>query len=304
MLAPFGRQRRRGPRQQLAGICLLLSIQPIRTAVLQYISAYDAAKLDLLRLLFLTSWERERYLKPIRDLVWDTDEQEALSREGMRLVLLGGAVHVLGQRLNQTRQYQAAQGNRKLRVYLVGAFPIPSRSPDTLKRLINFSISGESSPMRALGDEYHLRHMQWAMGPGELKTFLMAFGAPMALSSGRPRGIWHRVSDIPDRTIDLRVYVPTFCDRSREEVRITSRDLLHLSRLGNPSHVQLKRASMPEQWARAMHRLCKIVVGRSSVPVGVLTEQGEMPLAGTAVQLSFLLDVGLYSSLHATVWIS
>ena len=42
-----------------------------------------------------------------------------LSREGMSLVLLGSAVHVLGQRLNQTRQYEAAQGKRKLRVYLV-----------------------------------------------------------------------------------------------------------------------------------------------------------------------------------------
>ncbi|CAN9192972.1 unnamed protein product [Alternaria alternata] len=229
MVGLSGRKRRREPRQQLSRIFLLLSIQPIRKAVLQYISAYDAAKLALLHLLCLTSWERERYLKPIRDLVWDTEELEMLSREGMSLVLLGSAVHVLGQRLNQTRQYEATQGKRKLRVYLVGAFPILSRSPEILRRLINFSISGESSPLRALGDEYHLRHMQWAMAPGELKTFLMAFGAPMALSNSRSRGVWHRISDVPDRTIDLRVYVPTFCDRSREEVKITSRDLLHLS---------------------------------------------------------------------------
>jgi hypothetical protein len=146
MVGLSGRKRRREPRQQLSRIFLLLSIQPIRKAVLQYISAYDAAKLALLHLLCLTSWERERYLKPIRDLVWDTEELEMLSREGMSLVLLGSAVHVLGQRLNQTRQYEATQGKRKLRVYLVGAFPILSRSPEILRRLINFSISGESSP--------------------------------------------------------------------------------------------------------------------------------------------------------------
>lgn len=73
MVGLSGRKRRREPRQQLSRIFLLLSIQPIRKAVLQYISAYDAAKLALLHLLCLTSWERERYLKPIRDLVWDTE---------------------------------------------------------------------------------------------------------------------------------------------------------------------------------------------------------------------------------------
>jgi hypothetical protein len=99
------------------------------------------------------------------------------------------------------------------------------------------------------------------MAPGELKTFLMAFGAPMALSNSRSRGVWHRVSDVPDRTIDLRVYVPTFCDRSREEVKITSRDLLHLSWGGGPSRMRLEKAPMPEQWARTIHRLYQIVVG-------------------------------------------
>jgi hypothetical protein len=67
--------------------------------------------------------------------------------------------------------------------------------------------------------------------------------------------------------------------------------------------MRLEKASMPEQWARTIHRLYQIVVGGSSLPVGILGEQeGALP-GGTAVQLNFLLDVGLYSSLHAAVMI-
>lgn len=69
--------------------------------------------------------------------------------------------------------------------------------------------------------------------------------------------------------------------------------------------MRLEKAPMPEQWARTIHRLYQIVVGGggSSLPVGILGEQeGALP-GGTAVQLNFLLDVGLYSSLHAAVMI-
>lgn len=58
-------------RRLLARVHHLFSIQPVREIVLPCISAYDAAKLDMLRLLVLTDAERRKYLEPARDVVWD-----------------------------------------------------------------------------------------------------------------------------------------------------------------------------------------------------------------------------------------
>lgn len=242
---------------------------------------------------------------------------EALSQQGMKLVLLGDAVQALSYRLSQTRRYEAERGNRKLTVYLVGTFPIVSRPAEILDRLIGFSPSGDKCLMRSFSDKHQLRQVQWAMWPGEHKTFLMSFGAPMKLPARQTRGVWHSVPDAPDQTIDLRVYVPTFGDRSREEVKMTSRDIWRMSRLGSVRvlrpgnaleaegrHPDPRSSSVLAQKAAALCRLSSIATGQSSLPVGLLTGRAKGSSTGVAVQLSFLLALPVCSTRHAAIVIA
>jgi hypothetical protein len=41
---------------------------------------------------------------------------------------------------------------------------------------------------------------------------------------------WHKVPNIPDATIKLRVYVPSYNNRVREEVTFSRREVLQLHR--------------------------------------------------------------------------
>ena len=69
--------------ESIVSLGYLLFLSSIRRRILDSVSAFDAAKLVNLKLCVLTAKEKEKYLKPIRDLVWDVPAVERLSREGM-----------------------------------------------------------------------------------------------------------------------------------------------------------------------------------------------------------------------------
>jgi hypothetical protein len=206
----------------------LLALWPIRRRILNYISAFDAAKLDSMQLCVLTRPERRIYLKPLRDLVWNVPELERLSQEGMKLTLLGDSAYALEQRLHATQRYLDSHGNGRLQVYILGTFPIFTPSTSTLDRLLGFSTTGVSNLLRSFGDKYQLRRICATTNADAERTFLMSFSAPMRVSA--KTGKWYRVDDVPDQTVELWVYVPSFSDRLREEVRFTPLDILRISR--------------------------------------------------------------------------
>ena len=79
----------------------ILTQYPIRKPVLDYLSAYDVAKLNAYLGDFLTATDKTTWLNPMRDLFWDVAVIERLLQEGLELVLLGNDLSVLGQRLRR-----------------------------------------------------------------------------------------------------------------------------------------------------------------------------------------------------------
>jgi hypothetical protein len=68
---------------------------PVRKQLLQSLSAYDVAKLDVAFRGILSRQERKLYLNPLRDLVKDINKVQALKAYRMRLLILGNNVLAL-----------------------------------------------------------------------------------------------------------------------------------------------------------------------------------------------------------------
>lgn len=229
-----------GTEKSTASLWYLLCLPPIRERVLDSVSAFDAAKLDNLQLCVLTTMERKRYLKPLRDLVWNVPAFERLSREGLELTLLGGGASALEQRLHATNRYLESYGNGRLAIHLLGTFPT---SAPTLDPLVNFSTTGHSSPVRSYGDKYQLGRIRALTNTDAERIFVMSFSAPMRASASLVKGSWYKIDDVPDYTVDLWVYVPSFRDRLREEVRLTPLDILRIVG-ASPLPVPLSRVTL------------------------------------------------------------
>lgn len=278
----------------------ILRIYPICVTILQYLSAYDIAKLQMLLLCNLSRVERDKYLSPVRDLIWDIPEMKELYREGMRLVLLGHDVPALEQRLHDTKRYLKLHGTKKLNIYLFGTFPVLHTETRVIDRLIKFSMTGYFCPMRLACDKYQLRQIQWASGLARDIPFLMAFGTPMRLSDKATRGLWYKVSDIPDQTIELRVYVPTFSDRLWGQVRITHLDVLQKSKasrlvLDTMSEYRIPRLFCQEfrslaQKLTVLHQVVATCIGSSTIQRAYLTANGVRIPENKATSLGQLLD--------------
>lgn len=214
----------------IASLAYLLYLPLIRRRILENVSAFDAAKLVELKLCVLTAKEKETYLKPLRDLVWDVPAVERLSQEGMKLMFLGYGANVLEQRLHATGHYLNSHGNRRLAIYIVGTFPLLAPTETTLDSLVGFSITGHASLVRSHGDKYQLGRIRALGNRGAERVFIMSFNAPMRASPRLAKGFWYKIDDVPNRTVDLWVYVPSFRDRIREEVRLTPLDILRIVR--------------------------------------------------------------------------
>ncbi|KAF2844136.1 hypothetical protein T440DRAFT_527187 [Plenodomus tracheiphilus IPT5] len=195
-----------------------------RSRILGCLSAYDVAKLDLsLGGLLHNQRDRRRYLNPVRDLLWDLVTMKGLIRDGMKLVVFGKDVCTWKDRVNDERYLTRNRNARKkVRLFLVGTFPIMGKSEETLRKMIGFTINGISDELRMFGDRYQLKRIaeDLAVADDRDKPFLMAFGAPLDPYSETRSGSWFKVTDVPESTVDLRIYVPTFTDRLWEEVRL------------------------------------------------------------------------------------
>jgi hypothetical protein len=121
-------------------------------AILQYISAYDAAKLSLVVDCILPT-DRRKILNPVRDLIWNVSDMEKLLQEGMKLLLLGSDVPALTQRLHHTEEYLKEHGRRRLKIYLIGTFPIRNKTTATLDRMVKFTTTGKPSRNRIFKDK-------------------------------------------------------------------------------------------------------------------------------------------------------
>lgn len=183
-------------------------------------------KLDLSLNHILDDSERKLYLDPARDLIWNIDEAKHLMKDGMRLILLGKDALALERRVQNPREHLRRYGSeRRLQVYLVGTFPIRQKSEGVLERMIRFSIDARPSTSRILQDGFELERLRQKLAAddwGLSGNCLMAFGAPTDVPVTLGRGFWYKVPEVPDRTVDLRVYVPCFYDRVCDEVAVPS----------------------------------------------------------------------------------
>jgi hypothetical protein len=210
----------------------LLICYEVRGKLLRNLSAYDVAKLDMVVRGFLDLRERRLYLNPLRDIIWDIAEVKYLEAHGMRLLLMGNDVLALQQRLDHPRRYIKRYGHtRKLQIYLIGYCPVMNRTTGIRDRILSFSILQTPSQRRVEEDTLHMRRMKGQIMNNSLRPdaiFIMSFGA--ILHASRVHGSWLHVSNIPDLTIDLRIYVPSFHDRQWGEVQFPCRETWHLSK--------------------------------------------------------------------------
>jgi hypothetical protein len=119
---------------------------PVRKQLLESLSAYDVAKLDVVFQRILSRRERKLYLNPLRDLVEDIAKVQALEAYGMRLLVLRNDVLALQQRLQFPQDYIRKHGHRrKVRIYLVGLCPMITKTTGIRDKLLKFSLFGAPS---------------------------------------------------------------------------------------------------------------------------------------------------------------
>ena len=213
-------------------LCDLFVPYPVRRPILNSLSAYDVAKLEIVLGMFLDPGEREDYLNPIRDLVWDIDEVKALEAYGLRLLLMGNDVLALQQRLQHPQHYIRKYGHsRNLQIYLVGHCPVMTRTTEIRDRLINASFFGAPSAYSVFEDTIQIRKMKAKViynGLNAGTIFMLSFGA--STQTTKSKGVWRHAIDVPDLTVDLRLYVPSFDDRQWGEIQFPHREALRLSK--------------------------------------------------------------------------
>lgn len=203
----------------------------VRKSILEKLSAYDIAKMDMIFSQFLDPRERKMYLSPLRDLFFDCAEVKALQAYGLRLFLLGHDVMALRRRLQYPQSYIRKHGHsRKLQIYLVGYCPVMLRTTGIRDRILNFSLFGAAGACNLFEETMQMRILKAKVTYGGFSpdtAFILSLGA-LSSPSERP-GFWLCVPTVPDPTIDLRVYVPSFRDRKRGEISFPWNESWHLS---------------------------------------------------------------------------
>jgi hypothetical protein len=120
----------------------LLIPYKIRRELLRNLSAYNIAKLDAVLGSFLNPKERDVYLNPVQDLIWNITELRALKAHSMQLLLIGNNISALQERVQHPRQYIRKHGHsQKLQIYLVGHFPVMCKTTGIRDRLISYTLS-------------------------------------------------------------------------------------------------------------------------------------------------------------------
>ena len=98
--------------------------------------------------------------------------------------------------------------------------------------MLKFIITGVSSKCREFRDKIQLRRTKTQMRNHSLRTsaaFIMSFGVSTQIETDGC-ACWHTIDNIPDRTLDIRVYIPSWYNRLREQIRLPWRISMRLSR--------------------------------------------------------------------------
>jgi hypothetical protein len=98
--------------------------------------------------------------------------------------------------------------------------------------MLQFTITGAPSKCRTLRDKTDLANMKFQIWNNNLRTnaaYIMSFGISTQIRTNN-RAYWHKIDDIPDCTIDLRVYIPELYNRLWEEFKLPCPESLRLSR--------------------------------------------------------------------------
>lgn len=210
----------------------LLLAYPIRSSLLQHLSAFEAAKLESATGEFLSKRERDEYYHPIRDIFWDFHKVQALIREGLRLILLGKDARILTRRCYQNTQKDSCRSAKQLHIYLIGLFPIMHTCPKVLFDVIKLSVNKEPSWLRVVNDSYELNKLRRKFGINHAyfkKYFILSFGLPIERKFESDQGKWFQVLDPPERTLKLRVYVPGYRDRLYDNIQMPASCIYRIS---------------------------------------------------------------------------
>ncbi|KAF1972528.1 hypothetical protein BU23DRAFT_643832 [Bimuria novae-zelandiae CBS 107.79] len=194
-----------------------------RKIILQCLSAWYIAKLDLCLGGILDKNERFTYLNPIRDIFHHVSELDDLLRAGMKLVLLGNDVPYLQKRLKDPRRY--AQQDRDLQIYLLASFPVQQEEQGLVNKMIRFCVNETPDSARVTYDRTCFKVLQMLQPQG---MFLMSFGVPIVDGRIERRGSWYS-AEAPDISISLKVYVPCFRDRILGEAVLRPSELPRIS---------------------------------------------------------------------------
>ncbi|KAF2245403.1 hypothetical protein BU26DRAFT_432860 [Trematosphaeria pertusa] len=198
-----------------------------RKGILQHLCAWDVAKLDYCLGRVLDNQERDAYLNPMRDIFSHIAELESLLKGGMKLVLLGNDVSKFHGRLKDPGRYtRRATRSRRLHIYLLGMFPVELENQDLLDRMIEFSVSEDPHPARVNYDKRAFKAIQSQRSHG---TFLISFGVPIYQGRIEDQGFWYPCQGTPDRSINLKVYVPCFRDGILGEANLRPSELSRVS---------------------------------------------------------------------------
>jgi hypothetical protein len=63
---------------------------------------------------------------------------------------------------------------------------------------------------------------------GSDHKFIMSFNMPLNSRKDTDYGVWHQAHGIPEKNIDLRVYVPSLKDRSEGVFRLRATDVVRV----------------------------------------------------------------------------
>jgi hypothetical protein len=91
---------------------------------------------------------------------------------------------------------------------------------NTLERLISFSIDRAPSKICIFTDAHYLKKMRASHNLNRIRRFIIAFSS-LTISPKRGNTRFkHKVLNILDATVKLRVYIPSYNNRVREEVTV------------------------------------------------------------------------------------
>ncbi|RMZ66331.1 hypothetical protein GMOD_00005466 [Pyrenophora seminiperda CCB06] len=216
----------------------------------------------------------------------------------MKLTLLGDSTYTLEQRLHATERYLNSYGHGRLAIYLLGTFPTSAPTVITLNPLINFSTTGNSSPVRSYSNKYQLGRIRALTDTNAERVFIISFSTPIRATASPIKGFWYKVDDVPDYTVDLWVYVLSFRDWLREEVRLTPLDILRIVRaspLPVAPPITLGRTPIATYVKKRLHSIAFDALVRTLSPISTLSQLFAVYTGRHHLKKYSLTPAGLYS---------